>query len=66
MSALGQKQTLAHVSVMSALPPKADIRERGIAVFTRGVMPTKHKISTKEKGNESGNRPTSREGTSLR
>ena len=25
MSALGQKQTLAHVSVMSALPPKADI-----------------------------------------
>ena len=25
MSALGQKQTLAHVCVMSALPPKADI-----------------------------------------
>jgi len=25
MSALGQKQTLAHVRVMSALPPKADI-----------------------------------------
>ena|SRR6516165_7294378 len=25
MSALGQKQTLAQVSVMSALPPKADI-----------------------------------------
>ena len=24
-SALGQKQTLVHVSVMSALPPKADI-----------------------------------------
>jgi len=28
MSALGQKQTSAHVRVMSALPPKADIRER--------------------------------------
>ena len=26
MSAMGQKQTLAHVGVMSALPPKADIR----------------------------------------
>jgi hypothetical protein len=25
MSALGQKQTLAHVRIMSALPPKADI-----------------------------------------
>ena len=25
MSALGQKRTLAHVHVMSALPPKADI-----------------------------------------
>jgi hypothetical protein len=25
MSALGQKQTLQHVRVMSALPPKADI-----------------------------------------
>ena len=25
MSALGQKQTLAHLRVMSALPPKADI-----------------------------------------
>jgi len=25
MSALGQKQTLAEVGVMSALPPKADI-----------------------------------------
>jgi hypothetical protein len=25
MSALGQKQTLAHVGVMSALSPKADI-----------------------------------------
>ena len=28
MSALGQKQTLADVRVMSALPPKADIAER--------------------------------------
>jgi hypothetical protein len=27
MSALGQKQTSAHVRVMSALPPKADIAE---------------------------------------
>jgi hypothetical protein len=26
MSALGQKQTSAHVRAMSALPPKADIR----------------------------------------
>jgi len=29
MSALGQKQTSAHAHVMSALPPKADIGERG-------------------------------------
>ena len=28
MSALGQKQTLVHVHMMSALPPKADIVER--------------------------------------
>jgi hypothetical protein len=28
MSALGQKQTWKHVRVMSALPPKADIRQR--------------------------------------
>jgi hypothetical protein len=28
MSALGQKQTLQHVRVMSALPPKADIGQR--------------------------------------
>jgi hypothetical protein len=29
MSALGQKQTLRQSSGMSALPPKADIRQRG-------------------------------------
>jgi hypothetical protein len=29
MSALGQKQTSPHVRVMSALPPKADIEQRG-------------------------------------
>jgi hypothetical protein len=29
MSALGQKQTLRRILVMSALPPKADITERG-------------------------------------
>jgi hypothetical protein len=28
MSALGQKQTLGKVRLMSALPPKADIAER--------------------------------------
>ena len=28
MSALGQNRTLAHVRVMSALPPKADIEPR--------------------------------------
>jgi hypothetical protein len=28
MSVLGQKQTLGHVRAMSALPPKADIRQR--------------------------------------
>jgi hypothetical protein len=28
MSDLGQKRTSAHVRVMSALPPKADIAER--------------------------------------
>jgi hypothetical protein len=27
MSALGQKQTSAHVRIMSALPPKADIQD---------------------------------------
>jgi len=31
MSALGQKQTLAYASVMSALPPKADITQSGRA-----------------------------------
>src|SRR5262249_32067875 len=35
MSALGQKQTSAHVRVMSALPPRADIgTQRGVS---RGV-----------------------------
>ena len=29
MSALGQKRTLKRASVMSALPPKADIAQRG-------------------------------------
>ena len=29
MSASGQKQTSAHVGVMSALPPKADIDHHG-------------------------------------
>jgi hypothetical protein len=28
MSALGQKRTSAHVRIMSALPPNADIRQR--------------------------------------
>jgi hypothetical protein len=32
MSALGQKQTFRCVAVMSALPPKADIRRRGLDV----------------------------------
>jgi len=32
MSALGQKQTSAHVRVMSALPPKADIDPRSANV----------------------------------
>jgi len=32
MSALGQKQTFHYGSVMSALPPKADIRRRGLDV----------------------------------
>jgi hypothetical protein len=30
MSALGQKQTLAPVRIMSALRPKADIRQRDL------------------------------------
>jgi len=29
MSALGQKRTFTHLRLMSALPPKADIAERG-------------------------------------
>jgi hypothetical protein len=32
MSALGQKRTLRLVRLMSALPPKADIRRRGVNV----------------------------------
>ena len=32
MSALGQKQTLSGISAMSALPPKADIRQRELNV----------------------------------
>jgi hypothetical protein len=32
MSALGQKRTLGHVRLMSALPPKADIAERCLDV----------------------------------
>jgi hypothetical protein len=32
MSALGQKRTSTHVRVMSALPPKADIRQRELNV----------------------------------
>ncbi len=31
MSALGQKRTLEHVSLMSALPPKADISDTRLA-----------------------------------
>ena len=32
MSALGQKRTLEHVRVMSALPPKADIGTQSVNV----------------------------------
>jgi hypothetical protein len=32
MSALGQKQTFGLFIAMSALPPKADIRQRGLDV----------------------------------
>jgi hypothetical protein len=32
MSALGQKQTSAHVRAMSALPPKADVADSGLDV----------------------------------
>ena len=32
MSVLGHEQTLRHVRVMSAFPPKADIRQRGLHV----------------------------------
>ena len=32
MSALGQKQTSAHLAVMSALPPKADIDAQSVNV----------------------------------
>src|SRR5262249_13540994 len=35
MSALGQKQTSAHVRVTSALPPKADIRQRRLCANSR-------------------------------
>jgi hypothetical protein len=35
MSALGQKRTLEHVDVMSALPPKADMVQRDRHVISR-------------------------------
>jgi hypothetical protein len=38
MSALGQKQTSAHVRSMSALPPKADITGRREDVGERGAQ----------------------------
>jgi hypothetical protein len=34
MSALGQKQTFAPQKGMSALPPKADIPQRGVSQIT--------------------------------
>ena len=36
MSALGQKQTLSDISVISAVPTKADINSR---IFGRGLLP---------------------------
>jgi hypothetical protein len=33
MSALGQKRTLPDIGAMSALPPKADIRQREFAAM---------------------------------
>src|SRR6516165_936805 len=41
MSALGQKQTSAHVHVMSALPPKADIgtQERDVRFVPKADIP---------------------------
>jgi hypothetical protein len=41
MSALGQKQTSAHVRVMSALPPKADIgtHSRDVCFVPKGDKP---------------------------
>jgi hypothetical protein len=38
MSALGQKRTLGHVRVMSALPPKADIDQHGRMSGMRGHL----------------------------
>ena len=38
MSALGQKQTLGKVRLMSALPPKAEIGETAFGV-ARGILP---------------------------
>src|SRR6516165_12799625 len=41
MSALGQKQTSAHVGVMSALPPKADIgtQPRNVCFVPKADIP---------------------------
>jgi hypothetical protein len=43
MSALGQKQTSAHVRVMSALPPKADIDR--VSCRPRGTSLREHALS---------------------
>jgi hypothetical protein len=43
MSALGQKQTFAVQKVMSALPPKADIRESGLVCQSRALYPANEK-----------------------
>jgi hypothetical protein len=40
MSALGQKQTFRSAIAMSALPPKADIRERNLSVSTKRQLET--------------------------
>ena len=42
MSALGQKQTSAHVLVMSALPPKADTAERPRGVRLKFALALVH------------------------
>jgi hypothetical protein len=45
MSALGHKRTLERLYTMSALPPKADIRQRELNIRMAGVAPSRFRVA---------------------